>query len=212
MVTVGGLAVSRKPGVLRSSFTKEAPADRGRSGSGRGRLRLNLGVRVPMMVAVERRGEADVVRGDPVLRRRALLVLPLLLALGVAALATAPRASRLLILWLQQSPDPGRHAVLAMLGFAAPFTLLAWLVGVDVVRRSVKTFRACRFPPPGMRVVRDTPVLRGNAARFLGVAGLVLATALLTAGSALPFFAYRIGAVLRDGCPRATPRAAMPPD
>jgi hypothetical protein len=149
--------------------------------------------------------EAEVVRGDPALRRRVLLAGPFVLALGVVALATAPRASRLLILWLQQAPDSGRHAVLAMLGFAAPFTLMAWLVGVEAARRSVQTLRACRFPPPGMRVMRDTPVLRGRPARFLGMLGLVLGAMLLTAGSVLPVVAYRIGTVLRDGCARSTP-------
>jgi hypothetical protein len=153
--------------------------------------------------------EEDVVRGDPVLRRRALLVLPLLLALGVVALASAPRASHRLILWLQQSPDAGGRAVLAMLGFAAPFTLAAWLVGGGAVRRSVQTLRARRFPPPGMRVVRDTPVLRGRTARLFGVIGLILGATLLTAGTMLPVLAYRIGTILRDGCPRAV---TSPPD
>jgi hypothetical protein len=155
--------------------------------------------------------EVEVVRGDPALRRRALLLLPLLLVLGLVALATAPRASHLLILWLQQSPGGGKRAVLAMLGFAAPFTLAAWLVGGDAVRRSMLTLRARRFPPPGMRVVRDTPVLRGRPARVFGMVGMVLGVALLTAGSMLPLVAYRIGVVLRDGCPRAVPRAVVTP-
>jgi hypothetical protein len=163
---------------------------------------------------VESRGEEDVVRGDPALRRRALLVLPLVVVLGVGALATAPRASRLLIAWLQQSPNPRGRAVLAMLAFAAPFTLAAWLVGVDAIRRSMQTLRARRFPPPGMRVVRDTPVLRGGRARLVAVVWLVLGASLLTTGTMLPLFAYRIGAVLRDGCPRAVPRGPVttPPE
>src|SRR5512132_248213 len=145
-------------------------------------------------------GEGDIVRGDPALRRRMLFLLPLVLLLGVVALATAPRATRLLLLWLQQSPETGQHAVLAMLAFAAPFTLAAWLVGVDAVRRSIRTLRARRFPPPGMRVVSDTRVMHGTMARAFGMVGLSLGAALLTAGTMLPFLAYRIGVVLRDGC------------
>src|SRR2546425_8413563 len=98
---------------------------------------------------------------------------------------------------------PRGRAVLAMLTFAAPFTLIAWLVGAVAIRLSMKTLRVRRFPPPGMRVVRDTPVLRGGAARLIGVGGLVLGAALLTTGTTLSFLAYRIGAVLRDGCPRS---------
>ena len=152
--------------------------------------------------------EGEVVRGDPALRRRVLLAGPFVLALGVAALATAPRASRLLILWLPE-PEGGRHAVLAMLGFTAPFTLMAWLVGAEAARRSWQTLRSHRFPPPGMRVMRDTPVVRAGPAHLLGACGLGLAALLLLAGSVLPVIAYRIGAVLRDGCPRATPAASV---
>ena len=152
--------------------------------------------------------DGEVVRGDPALRRRVLLAGPFVLALGVAALATAPRASRLLILWLQE-PGGERYAVLAMLGFATPFTLMAWLVAVEAARRSIQTLQSRRFPPPGMRVMHDTLVVRGRAVYFLGVFGLGLATLLLLAGSVLPVVAYRIGAVLRDGCPRAVPPASV---
>jgi hypothetical protein len=129
--------------------------------------------------------------------------------LTVVLLATAPRATRILVFWLQESPDAGRHAVLAMLAFAAPFTLAAWLVGVDAVRRSMRTIRARRFPPPGMRVVRDTPVLRGRMAHVFGMVGLSLGASLLVAGTLLPLIAYRIGAVLRDGCPLAASRPVI---
>jgi len=151
-------------------------------------------------------GTEDVVRGDPVLRRRALFMVPVLLALGVVALATLPRASRLLILWLQSTPGAGQHAVLAMLGFTAPFTLGACMIGIEALRRSLQTLRASQFPPPGMRVVRDTPILRGTRARTFGTLGIVLGAALLSAGTMLPILAWRIGVVLRDGCPRAAAR------
>lgn len=156
--------------------------------------------------------EGEIVRGDPALRRRMLLLIPLVLLIAVVALATAPRATRLLVLWLQQSPETSQHAVLAMIGFAAPFTLISYLVGVDAVRRSMRTIRARRFPPPGMRVVRDTRVLQGKMARAFGMAGLSLGVALLTAGTMLPVLAYRIGIVLRDGCPRAAANEVISPD
>jgi hypothetical protein len=60
-----------------------------------------------------------------------------------------------------------------------------------------------------MRVMRDTPVVRGGPAHLLGACGLGLAALLLLAGSVLPVIAYRIGAVLRDGCPRAMPAASV---
>jgi hypothetical protein len=134
---------------------------------------------------VEVRVEEDIVRADPVRRRRALLLLPIILVVGVGMLAAAPRATRMLLVWLQESPHGRERAVVAMLGFAAPFTLLAWVIGFDSVRRSLHTLRARQFPPPGTPVLRDTPVLRGRTAQMLGVVGLALGTLLLRRGHAV---------------------------
>jgi hypothetical protein len=58
-----------------------------------------------------------------------------------------------------------------------------------------------------MRVLRDTPVIRGPIARALGVLGCALGVTLLVAALVLVVFSYRVGAVFWYGCPRA-PRAA----
>jgi hypothetical protein len=67
-----------------------------------------------------------------------------------------------------------------------PVAVLAtwlWWVGVRVCR-------AERFPPPGSKVVRDTPVLHGDAARLRGIALRVLAAflGLLCAGTLIAVY------------------------
>jgi hypothetical protein len=76
--------------------------------------------------------------------------------------------------------------------------------GVDAARRSLSTLREARFPPRGMRVLRDTPVIEGAGAARSASLGCTLGATLLVAALLLGWTSYRIGAVLWYGCPRAT--------
>lgn len=114
---------------------------------------------------------------DPAARRRALLVLGVIAALGVAGyfaleawladvrLREVAEARRAL-------PAALRWTAVAAGGGAAAFGIYAWTLGAKVAR-------AQRFPPPGQPTVRDTRVLEGAAARRRGriiqAIGLVLA-------------------------------------
>jgi hypothetical protein len=149
----------------------------------------------------------DVPAADP--RRRCLLALAGV-AICVLALLLAPRSVRSLVLVIQETPEVRAQGVLVMLLFAAPFTLLALIVAVEALRRSVQALATAQFPPPGMPVVRTTPVVRGRAATVLGTLGLMLGGTLLVAALLLPWMAFRIGRVLQHGCPRATPASEVP--
>ncbi len=118
----------------------------------------------------------DIQRADPGARRQAVV-----LVLGVAA-------AGLLVVWLLQSSLPALEAWLAeepadaarrvrllavVTGgiFAIPTLIFAtwfWKQGELIVS-------ADRFPTPGMRVVRDTPIVRGVQARARGRALQMLA-------------------------------------
>jgi hypothetical protein len=96
------------------------------------------------------------------------------------------------------------EAVLWLAAFVVPIVVLTVVAGVDATRRSLSTWREARFPPRGMRVLRDTPVIEGPVARTIGVLGCTLGVALLVAALLLGWTSWRIGAVLWYGCPRAT--------
>jgi len=102
-----------------------------------------------------------------------------------------------------RSPEEaGRLATLILLAVVAPATVLGMWAGIDAIRRSRRALCAEQYPAPGSRVLRDTPVLRGRAARIAGTLGVVLGGALIALAVALPYTAYRAGMVLRQGCPR----------
>lgn len=143
----------------------------------------------------------EIVTADPALRRKALAAgLGVVVALLVAMVSARDLLGSLSTL-SQASPA---EAVLWFAAFMVPILALAVVVGVDALRRSLATFREGRFPPPGMRVLRDTPVIRGRMARVIGILGCTLGATLLVVTLLLGWMSYRIGAVLWYGCPRAT--------
>lgn len=120
---------------------------------------------------------------DPGTRRRALLAAGAIAIAGWAAYFALQD-------WLARLPrsDPARmreslECALVWGSWAAmlPVAVLAawlWVYGARVRR-------AGRFPPPGAKVLRDTPVLLGDAARLRGMVLKVLAAflGLLSAGT-----------------------------
>ena len=145
--------------------------------------------------------EREIVRADPAFRRTALLVAFGVVAALVVAILSAPQFLANLSTLSLASPA---EAVLWFAAFIVPVLALVVVAGVDAGRRSVSTLRESRFPPHGMRALRDTPVINGRAARAIGALGCTLGATLLVAALLLGWTSYRIAAVLWYGCPRAT--------
>ena len=109
----------------------------------------------------------DMLRADPRLRRQTLLALALAAILAVVAvllfhdwlsgIAAIP-GTDLLILRLR------RLIGIGMTGSALCLAVLAWYSARKAAK--VKIFQ--QWPLPGVRVLRDTPIRRGLAARSMG--------------------------------------------
>jgi hypothetical protein len=145
-------------------------------------------------------GEREVVKADPALRRRALVAGGIVLTAAMALLASVPRV---LVAASDLSQRSRGEAVAMFAAFIAPFVLLAVVGGVDTLRRSLRTWQERRFPPRGMLVLRDTPVIDGPLARVLGALGCTLGALLLVLALLLSHLAWRAGRILWYGCPRA---------
>ena len=145
--------------------------------------------------------EREIVRAHPATRRKAIMLASgLVLILGLAAAAgrgVVERASEL-------SPNSPTGAILLFAAFVLPVLMLTLVAGADATRRSLQILRERRFPPRGMPVLRDTPIIEGTVARTLGVVGCVLGATLLAAGVTFAVLSWRIGLVLWFGCPRAS--------
>ncbi len=135
----------------------------------------------------------EIQQADPRLRRRVLLAL-------VVASALAAVGLRYLAGYLgalePQSEEELRQATAQALTLARAILGLVGVAGaalaVHLLHLSRRALAAGRFPPPGARVLSDTPVLTGAAARRTGRQGIALAVLLLGVGLAVLWSAERI--------------------
>jgi hypothetical protein len=122
----------------------------------------------------------SVISADNTLRRRVLFWSGLVFVAGLVLLAVVARV-------LHVPDDPTKQDLQSAASRAIWLArVFAWLVGVSFVAigawflrlgRSIR--RSGQFPPPGMRVIRDTPVRAGAHARAL--AHLATATGIASA-------------------------------
>lgn len=121
----------------------------------------------------------EIQRADPEARRQAVLLVVFATATGALLIAGFEYFREPLHEWLTSEPaETARRAKLALyvavLILCVPVIALSvylWLVGARVLR-------AQQFPPPGFRVFRDTPVIRGSGATTRGHAIQILAVCL----------------------------------
>lgn len=139
---------------------------------------------------------------DPAARRRLLQLILVIIAVGVAGHAA-------LDTWLEglREMDPAEAAPrLAATLLWSVGILSALLVGLAAYlwRQGGQIRAAGRFPLPGQKVVRDTPVVEGAAARHRGLILQGLGGALLVAAVVLWLAVGRLSLVLAAQAEAAT--------
>jgi hypothetical protein len=127
---------------------------------------------------------------DPVARRRALIAAAVIAAAGWAAYFALQN-------WLADlrslPPESAQEALEdAMIWgtWAATLPVLVFATWLWLLGRRVR--RAGRFPPPGAKVIRDTPVLIGRDARVRGATLQVTALVLGVCGAGTLIAVHRL--------------------
>ena len=121
----------------------------------------------------------EVQKTDPTARRQAILVVIFAAALGGLLIAGFDHFREPFREWLLSEPaETASRAKLALYISAfvlcvplVAFAVYLWLLGARVLR-------AQQFPPPGFRVIRDTPVVGGRGATIRGHVIQILAVCL----------------------------------
>lgn len=128
--------------------------------------------------------EIETVPADPRLRRLAVVLAIVLGMAGVAGMLALRAAMGPLD---KLGPDDLPAAVARLLRVVA---VVAWAGGLGFVgcawwlfRLARRINRSGRYPPPGMKVVRDTRVRTGRAARTTANAALLFAVLAAAAGT-----------------------------
>ena len=142
----------------------------------------------------------EVRRADPAARRQAVRFVILGALVGTVLIVGFERYRTPVHDWLLSKPEELAHRVklvflLSAVVLSAPllaFAVYLWSLGANVLR-------ARQFPPPGYRVMRDTPVIGGRAAVSRGRAFKLLALCLGIASVLLWLLLWRLAWVLSGG-------------
>ena len=111
----------------------------------------------------------EIERADPRARRLAVTLLIVGAALGVLLFVFAEWRLPSVQEWVIEDPRQaqGRLRVVAT-GLTAVFAVPTLLFAAYFWKLGARVIRSNRFPPPGMRVIRDTVVRNGPSARRTG--------------------------------------------
>jgi len=139
-------------------------------------------------------------KADPAARRQAILLVIFGAAVGALLIAGFEHFREPFREWLLSEPaETARRVKLAMYvsGFvvSAPviaFAIYLWLLGARVLR-------AQQFPPPGFRVILDTPVVGGQGAVTRGHAMQILAVFLGLSAALLWLFFWWLARTISEG-------------
>jgi len=141
----------------------------------------------------------DIRRADPAARRRAGLFIGIAIIVGALVLIALEHNRVPLREWvLAKTGKPGERVGLIILLFAAisvtpllAFAAYAWSLGGRILR-------AREFPPPGVSVIRDTRVIRGEAADSRGRRLRLLAVACGIGAVTLGFLLWRLASMFSE--------------
>ena len=142
----------------------------------------------------------EVQRADPAARRQVVLFIVVGALVGALLIIGFERYRSPLRDWLLSEPEQLAHR-LRLLFLLSAVSVSAPLFGFATHLWSVsgRVLRAQQFPPPGHRVIRDTPILRGHAAISRGRTLKVLAVCLGVACALLWLLFWRLASVLSKG-------------
>jgi hypothetical protein len=139
----------------------------------------------------------EIRKADPVARRQALLLVIVGALVGTLLLIVFERYRATLREWIASEPGELAHRVKLVFrvmatAMSVPLMALAvylWVFGAKVLRTG-------QFPPPGYRVIRDTPVREGRSAVLRGRGFKTLALVLGMISVALWVLMSRLASLL----------------
>jgi len=139
----------------------------------------------------------EIQRADPQLRKRALVMVLVIAVAGAVALLILQGVLADLRMLRGNDFERARDALAAaFLWSIAASALLTVPAGIYLWRMGSRIRSALQFPPPGLRVIRDTVVVHGEPAARRGRALQGLAVLLVLSMGALLAIAARLHALL----------------
>lgn len=140
----------------------------------------------------------EIERADPRARRLAVALVVIGAAIGSAAFWLVDSRLPILRAWVIEDPGQAQNRVrLIAFGISAAVAIPTLVFAGYFWRLGGRVIRSNRFPPPGMRVVRDTVVWQGDGARRRGRMLQALALALTFIVGGIVALLWRLASVFR---------------
>ena len=155
-----------------------------------------------------------VIPGDPALRRVAVAGWAAVAVVGGGVLWYVMRTLRHAQALAVYDP---RGAFLEVQRVVIPAVVVGVIAGIGIsvycLVSALRIMRADRFPAPGARVLRPTPIRRGAAAQRVGMAMMAASLVMLAGSIALPLFLRRVMHAVEQTDHRfpAVPPGSQPP-
>lgn len=109
----------------------------------------------------------------------------IIIILGVVVFYALPRLMDQLKGHIEQGDWAGFDQTIQWIRYGMPVLFIPMVIfGVWMIRNGFRIVRSSRFPAPGMRVIRDTPVIHGGEARARGVMLVILGFITVLVGAA----------------------------
>lgn len=142
----------------------------------------------------------EVVRADPAYRRRFLLTVVVCTLVGMAVVGLTEPYFKALRSELSQPLARERLGqIVNQLGVAAlAMYLLLWAGALALLGEGLRIRRTGQFPPPGAKVLRDTPVVRGEIARMRATLLIISAALIGFCLVVLGLMGFQLALVLRQ--------------
>lgn len=139
----------------------------------------------------------EIQKADPRARRIAIALLGLATLAGLALVATLELQLTGLLRWITEDPERmDDRLVICSWGLALAVVVPMLLLAAYLWRLSARIVHSGFFPPPGMRVIRDTRVLFGRAAVRRGRLLKVLASLAGATAIGFVFVLWRLTSLL----------------
>lgn len=113
----------------------------------------------------------QIVRADKRLRNKLILVIAAFVVLGILAMQEVSSILDGIRNLRETDPELGKKKLISLLNtISVVHALVSAAFAVYLLSIGIKTIKEGRYPPGGMKVIRDTKLLVGNKATFLAFA------------------------------------------
>lgn len=135
----------------------------------------------------------EIIKADKNLRRRTFYIIIGMALGGFWAIYYFESFFKEITIFAKTSPEDTLERI------SSVFYIVTWIatittigIGVFIFNLSLRIFRSQCFPPPGMRVIKDTKRITGQKAMTRAIIGVIFSIVIIICGILFHYLAYEL--------------------